>query len=147
MKASTLSILMACFVFSACQTGPVTQARIEAAPNFWADTWETIDARKCNKEFGLRLGTPEFGDCMLKLNANRTASFNSINQTQQLLQQNSQWKSYGGTSSTSVPSTLSNGGQLQGTTVSGQMRYCTYNNMGQTVIVTISRFETCPYTN
>jgi len=147
MKLKTFFLMLLCIAFSACQTGPVTQARIDAAPSVWNDTWETVDARKCNKEFGLKLGTPAFGECMLKLSASRSSNFQAINPlTQQLLQQG-QWQTYDGKSLNAVPSTSGGGGYLRSQSVSGQMRYCSYDKMGATVIVTIARHEICPLTN
>ena len=140
---SLLSVFAVCLL-AACQTGPVTQARIDAPASFWNDTFETRDARKCNKEFGLDLGTPAFGECMRNLSADRSQALRSLSQR---LRQQGQWQTYDGTPVNSAPATTSTGGYLKSQSVSGQMRYCSYNQMGSTVIVTIARHQICPLTN
>ena len=139
--------IFAVFLLAACQTGPVTQARIDAPASFWNDTYETTDARKCNKEFGLKLGTPAFGECMRNLSADRTQAFKALQPLRQQLIQQCQWQTYDGTPVNSAPATTSTGGFLKSQSTSGQMRYCSYNQMGSTVIVTIARHQICPLTN
>ena len=139
--------IFAVFLLAACQAGPVTQARIDAPASFWNDTYETTDARKCNKEFGLKLGTPAFGECMRNLSADRTQAFKALQPLRQQLMQQGQWQTYDGTPVNSAPATTSTGGFLKSQSTSGQMRYCSYNQMGSTVIVTIARHQICPLTN
>lgn len=75
----------------------------------------------------------------------RAAAMANTPYIMQLLEQG-QWKTYDGQPLNAAP-TPQSGGFLRSSTVSGQMRYCNYNKMGSTVVITIKKHQICPLTN
>jgi hypothetical protein len=130
---------------SGCQTGPVTQAQIDSTPS-WTDNSYVTEARRCTKEFGFQLGTPAFGECMRALEQDRMNRAAAIGQLRESLINQGVIPSYGSQQPAST-GTFSGTGYLKGQTTSGQVRSCSYNQMGQTVVVSIPITDICPLNN
>ena len=150
---SLFPILIACLLTS-CQTSK--SARVELTNT--ANPWEICVAAGDNRPFakgrkaaGMALVRERGYECDWQAVGAHWQEFqrNNLAGMQNALEmmKQSQWQTYDGTPVNAAPDTTSTGGYLKSQSTSGQMRYCSYNQMGSTVIVTIARHEICPLTN
>lgn len=150
-----LMVVLGSLLLAGCQTGPITQAQINARPNVWTDTPALAEARRCQKEFGYTYGTPEYGNCLRQLEADRmNRAMATMPYTMQLLQAGQPrvvGSQSGGYSNSGVQSNgaivTQGAGYLTGQRMSGQWRYCDYQKLAQVTTVRIPSTQLCPQIN
>lgn len=158
-----LKFVLLMVLLCGCQTEPLSQAKLNQGASLW-DDMNIINGRKCQNEYGLSYGTPQFGECLRKLNEDQRRHSQAMAPLAQQFLNMGQWKTPQAFQNNTAPS--GNYNSLTGTTVqqngaitqqgagflvsqstNGGVRYCYYNNLGKITSIQIATTQMCPQKN